>query len=295
MAKPFPEMTKDGLEALKVSEGYVPYVYDDAVYPTRRWKKGTKVKGFLTAGVGHLLNETEIATWAGKDIPASVIDAWLDADTDEAERDVHEYVKVKLQPKQRNTLISFRFNIGRSAFKGSTLVRKLNNGDYDSVPSELRKWNKTTINGKKVVSDGLIKRRADEIAMWLSGAVPVATPGVPSGTQIAQAEKQPITPTEVIGVAGTVVSSASGFAYSTGFLAVAFGIALLIVVVVVAAIVIKRYVLTDRQNLPEQEVTNLPPARPHRTPVKRTSVRKAPAAKPVASTKAKPRSKSKAS
>jgi GH24 family phage-related lysozyme (muramidase) len=178
MAKPFPEMTKDGLEALKVSEGYVPYVYDDAVYPTRRWKKGTKVKGFLTAGVGHLLNETEIATWAGKDIPASVIDAWLDADTDEAERDVHEYVKVKLQPKQRNTLISFRFNIGRSAFKGSTLVRKLNNGDYDSVPSELRKWNKTTINGKKVVSDGLIKRRADEIAMWLSGAVPVATPGV---------------------------------------------------------------------------------------------------------------------
>jgi lysozyme len=286
MAKPFPELTPGGLTALKVSEGTIPYVYDDAVFPTRRWKKGTKVKGFLTAGTGHLLDDAEIAEWAGKDIPANVLNAWLDADTDEAERDVHQIVKVRLSSRQRDALILFRFNIGRSAFQNSTLVRKLNNGDYDSVPLELRKWNKTTINGKKVVSDGLIKRRADEIAMWLSGAVPDPRPAdVPSGTQIAQAEKQPITPTEVIGAAGTIIPAASGFAYSTGVVAWAFALVVIAAVLILGAIIIKRYVLTDRQQLPEQEVTNLPPARPRRTPVKRATARKAPVAKPVATRK----------
>lgn len=283
MAKPFPELTSEGLAALKVSEGNIPYVYDDAVYPTKRWKKGTHVKGFLTGGVGHLLNDAEIAEWAGKNIPANVIDAWLDADTDDAERDVHNVVKVKLQPRQRNALILFRFNIGTGAFAGSTLVRKLNAGDYDSVPAELRKWNKTTINGKKVRSDGLVKRRADEVAMWLSGAVPAQRPAnVPSGTQIAQHEKQPITPTEIIGAAGTIIPAASGFAYSTGFVAVAFGIVLLIGVAVLAAIAIKRYVLTDRQNLPEQQTTDLPPA-PRRARAKPVTL----AAKAKAPTKRK--------
>lgn len=266
MAKPFPELTPEGLQALTVSEGKVPYVYDDAVFPTKRWKKGTKVKGYLTAGVGHLLNPTEIAEWAGKTIPDNVIKAWLDADTDEAERDVHQLVKVKLHPRQRNTLISFRFNIGRTAFANSTLVKKLNAGNYDAVPAELRKWNKTKINGVRVVSDGLIKRRADEIAMWLSGAVPTAAnDNTPNGTQIAEAEKQPITPTEIISGAGTIIMGASGFASSTGVIAWAFGFALFIAVLIIGAIAVRRYVLTNPQKLPEQQTTDLPPAPRART------------------------------
>jgi lysozyme len=282
MAKPFPELTANGQKALMVSEGKIPYVYDDAVYPTRRWKKGTKVKGFLTAGIGHLLSRSEIAEWAGRDIPDNVIMAWFDADTDDAERDVHRLVKVKLAPNQRDTLISFRYNIGEEGFANSTLLKKLNKGDYDSVPAELRKWNKTTINGKKVISDGLIKRRADEIAMWLSGAVPVAAnDNAPLGTQIAEAEKQPITPTEILGTAGTIVAGASGFASSTGVVAWAFGLAVVVTVLIIGAIAVKRYVLTNPNPLPEQKTTNLPPA-PRR---QRTTATKPKAARSTRTTK----------
>lgn len=245
--KSFPELTSRGTAALIVAEGKIPYVYDDAVYPTKPWKVGTPVKGFLTAGVGHLLDAAEVKLFGGKDISMAQITRWLDADTDEAERDVHRLVKVKLTDYERDALVMFRFNVGATAFANSTLLRKLNAGDKASVPKELAKWTKTTINGKKVTSKGLVKRRADETAYWLSGAVPAERENnMPSGTQIAEASKQPITPTEIIGVGTTAVGAATGFANATGFVAVAFGIALIIVVGVAAAIAVKRYVLDNR-------------------------------------------------
>lgn len=281
------ELTPRGEAALKVSEGSIEYVYDDAVFPTRMWKPTEPVRGYLTAGVGHLLKPAEIKQWAGKIIPQSVRDKWQDDDTDDAEGDVQRLVAVPLNDNQNDALILFRYNVGEGGFAGSTLLKKLNAGDYDAVPTELKKWVKTKINGKRVTSKGLIKRRNDEINMWLGGAVPAArNDNMPSGTQIAEAQNQPLTPTEIIGGAGTIISGASGFAYSTGFLSVAFGIAVIIAVLVIGAIVIKRYVLDNPQTLPEQIIPNLPVARPRRTTAKRTSTRaKAPVkAKPVAPT-----------
>lgn len=192
------EITDADTAALKVMEGEILYVYDDAIYPTRRYKRGDKLRGNLTAGVGHLLSDPktkrifpEAEKWIGKDIPQSQVDAWLDADNDASENRVSRLVKVPLNGNQFATLTFFDFNVGGGAFEGSTLLRKLNAGQYDAVPSELQKWNKTRIDGKLVVSNGLIKRRADEIAYWLAAPakapvpVPVA-PGVPTGTQIGE-------------------------------------------------------------------------------------------------------------
>lgn len=246
MAKDFPQLTKEGTEALIKSEGSIPYVYDDAVYPTRPWKPGERIRGNLTAGVGHLLSLgdnifPEAKKWIGKDIPKSQIDRWLDADTDEAERAVHKLVKVPLTSYQRNALVSFTFNVGVGAFKGSTLLKKLNKGDYAAVPNELKKWVKTTINGKKVTSAGLQKRRADEITMWIGGSAPKApSVDVPSGTQIAERAPDEFSPMEALTGAGAIIGPAAGFANSTGFVAVAFGIGFLIAVVVIAAIIVKK-------------------------------------------------------
>lgn len=246
MAKQFKQLTTAGTQALVELEGKIPYVYDDAIYPTRRYVAGTKVQGNLTAGVGHLLSRgnklfPEAHKWIGKDIADAQIMRWLDADTDEAERAVHHSVRVPLVDHQRNALILFTFNVGVGAFERSTLLRKLNKGDYAAVPDELQKWNKTTINGKKVTSQGLVKRRADEAAMWIGGgSVPHRSADTPSGTQIAEREAGEFSPAEALTGVGAVLAPAAGFANSTGFVAVAFGLGFLIAVGVVAAIIVKK-------------------------------------------------------
>lgn len=179
------------IAALEVMEGKVPYVYDDSVYPTRMYKKADALGGTLTAGVGH--TGPDLAKWIGKTIPEQQIAAWLDADNDVAENFVSTKITVPLNDNEFAAMVFWVFNIGAGAAAGSTLVKKLNAGDRDSVPAQLRRWTKTRVNGKMITSNGLIKRRADEIAYWLADSSdapkPVARPkNKPSGTQVAEVE-----------------------------------------------------------------------------------------------------------
>lgn len=197
MPKPSRQLRQIDIDALEPMEGKVPYVYDDAVAPTRPYKRGERIRGNLTAGVGHLLSKGPIVfpeanQWIGKTIPESQIEAWLDADNDVAENAVIRLVKVVLNSNQFAALVFFVFNVGVGAFENSTLLRKLNTGDYDAVPDEMRKWTKTTIDGVKVNSPGLVNRRSQEITYWNAPAhnnppKPLPRPtGKPSGTQIGE-------------------------------------------------------------------------------------------------------------
>ena len=67
-------------------------------------------------------------------------------------------VTVPLNQNQADALISFAFNVGIGALEKSTLLRKLNDGDYNAVPSQLQRWNKA---GGKVLP-GLVRRRLAE-------------------------------------------------------------------------------------------------------------------------------------
>lgn len=60
--------------------------------------------------------------------------------------------------------------MGAGAFERSTLLRKLNAGDYDSVPEQLMRWNKARVGGKMVPVQGLTNRRAAEAGLWARGA-----------------------------------------------------------------------------------------------------------------------------
>lgn len=55
-------------------------------------------------------------------------------------------------------LIDFTFNLGAGNLKASTLRKKVNAGEWDKVPDELRKWVRA---GGKVLT-GLVKRREAE-------------------------------------------------------------------------------------------------------------------------------------
>lgn len=80
------------------------------------------------------------------------------------ENDVSKLVKVKLTQGQFDALVSFAYNLGTRALSTSTLLRKLNAGDYRGAADEFPRWNKA---GDKVL-DGLTRRREAERALFLS-------------------------------------------------------------------------------------------------------------------------------
>jgi len=78
-------------------------------------------------------------------------------------RRVLAMVSVPLTATQLAALISFHYNVGEGQFNGSTLLRKLNMGDYASVPSELRRWVESTDPNVRL---SLTARREQEINLW---------------------------------------------------------------------------------------------------------------------------------
>lgn len=64
-------------------------------------------------------------------------------------------------PGRVAALIDFTFNLGAGNLKASTLRRRVNAGDWDAVPGELRRWDKA---GGRVLR-GLAIRRAAEAAL----------------------------------------------------------------------------------------------------------------------------------
>lgn len=157
--------------------------------------------GLLTIGYGHTDAAGPPKVYAGQRITAREAETILKNDLSKVEDAVERLVKVKLNDNQFATLVSFVFNVGEGNFRKSTLLRKLNAGDYESVPSELMKW--TQANGKRV--QGLANRRAAEAGLWVRGA-PVASQYVepearPESTLSSLAKPETI---------GTIVSGSTG-------------------------------------------------------------------------------------
>jgi lysozyme len=134
----------------------------------------------------------------------------------EFEAVVQKHVKAKLSVLQFSALVIFAFNIGETAFAKSTLVAQLNRGDYAGVPAQLRRWNKVTKNGKKVVSSGLVKRREAEVALWLAGADTLEDhlsvgEEVASGSPASPEKIGRLSVTQLLGGAGAALGSVQAF------------------------------------------------------------------------------------
>lgn len=79
-------------------------------------------------------------------------------DVQKFEGALKQCVKVPLHSHEYNSYVSLSYNIGSGAFCGSTLVRKLNAGDYAGACEEIKRWNK--FQGKPL--RGLTIRRQKE-------------------------------------------------------------------------------------------------------------------------------------
>jgi lysozyme len=129
--------------------------------------------GVLTIGYGHTKGVVH-----GQKITKAEGEKLLQADLEEAGIAVERLITVPLNDNQFAALCSFTFNVGDGNLGASTLRRKLNQGDYAVVPSELGKWVKATVNGVKQTLQGLVRRRAAEGELWLQveGAEEIGMP-----------------------------------------------------------------------------------------------------------------------
>tara|TARA_Y100000817_G_scaffold312262_1_gene305843 strand:- start:477 stop:920 length:444 start_codon:yes stop_codon:yes gene_type:complete len=113
----------------------------------------------LTIGYGHTggVKETDKIT-------LEEADSLLEKDIAKFEEYVNDNVMVKLNQSQFDALVAWTFNLGPGNLRESTMLKKLNNQEYESVPFEMRRWNKA--GGKTL--DGLIRRREAESLLFES-------------------------------------------------------------------------------------------------------------------------------
>lgn len=117
-----------------------------------------------TIGYGH----TKTAH-RGMIITEERADQLLREDIKWVEKAIRENVKVPLAQNQYDALGSLIYNIGAGAFAKSTLLSRLNNGDYVGAANQFLVWNKQTNRktGVKEVLPGLVTRRKAERELFL--------------------------------------------------------------------------------------------------------------------------------
>lgn len=146
--------SRKGLALIKRSEGRRLTAY---VCPAGHW----------TIGYGHTSMAGPPNVTPGMKITAAEADKILLADLAKFSAGMMKKIKVGLTQGQYDALLSLAYNIGLGNFGNSTLLEKLNDGDVRGAAEEFPKWRK---GGGKVLP-GLVKRRAEEKALFLSGDV----------------------------------------------------------------------------------------------------------------------------
>ena len=139
-------MTQQGLELIKKYEGLRLEAYK---CPAGVW----------TIGYGHTKG-----VYKGMSITKEEAEKLLQQDVSVFELQVINTVG-KLSDCKIDALVSFAYNVGVAAFRGSTLCRKVKaNSDDPAIRNEFMKW--IYAGGKKL--QGLERRRKEEAEMYFS-------------------------------------------------------------------------------------------------------------------------------
>ena len=146
------KISSRGLELIKDFEGFSSSAYLDVVnIPTIGWgntfyEDGTRVK------LGDQISKTDAIKLLE-----------IVANRDFADK-IFPSIKVKVTQSQFDAMVSLAYNIGVGAFLKSTLLKKVNAGDFTGAGEEFLRWNKA--GGKEVL--GLTRRREREKQLFQS-------------------------------------------------------------------------------------------------------------------------------
>lgn len=133
-----------------------------------RYEPYKDAAGYWTVGIGHLIvpgdGVSRDATGTPLPIDETLLMTLFETDLKHAEDAVNGNVKVQLSSNQFDALVDFVFNLGAARFKSSTLLQKLNSGDYPGAADEFKRW--VYAGGKKIL--GLAARRDDNYTTFLT-------------------------------------------------------------------------------------------------------------------------------
>jgi lysozyme len=121
--------------------------------------------GVPTIGFGSTFYPDGRRVKLGDKITITEAESILLHDIKRFEKEVRTGVKIEITNNQLSALISFVYNVGASAFRKSTLLRKVNANPTDlTIHNEFMRW--TRAGGK--VLPGLVKRRAEESKLYFT-------------------------------------------------------------------------------------------------------------------------------
>ena len=155
-------LSDSGVNLIKAFEGLRLSAYQDS-------------GGVWTIGYGHTGS-----VQPGERITQGQAEELLRKDTGWAQDAVRQQVHVPLTQRQFDALTSFTFNLGAGALQGSTLLSKLNAGDYAGAQAEFGRF----VHAGGRVLQGLVRRRAAEADLFGSDAPSGTAAGAPGSSTI---------------------------------------------------------------------------------------------------------------
>ena len=138
------QLSKTGIELLKHFEGCELKAYQDSV-------------GVWTIGYGHTKGIYE-----GLEITQSEAEKMLVDELPEYEGYITDKVVPMLQQHEFDALVCWVYNLGPTNLSSSTLLKKLNAGEFKDVPFQMKRWDKA--GGQPLL--GLTRRRNAEALLF---------------------------------------------------------------------------------------------------------------------------------
>jgi lysozyme len=120
------------------------------------------IRGILTIGYGHTGPEVVAGlVWTQEQATTA-----LEEDVSWTAKTVQDLVTIPLIQCEFDALVSFTFNVGAAAFKGSTVLYLLNAGNIVGAEEQFGHW----VYAGHMLSSGLVNRRKIETAMFMGVA-----------------------------------------------------------------------------------------------------------------------------
>lgn len=150
------KLDKNGYDLIKGFEGLKLDAYLDSV-------------GVWTIGYGSTQYENFAKVKKGDKVSMQRAEEIFKYFADRFAKQVNDLIKKPLTQNQFNAIVSLAYNIGIGAFSNSTALKKINvNPNDPTIKLAIEAWNKGTVNGKKVVINGLKNRREKESKLYFT-------------------------------------------------------------------------------------------------------------------------------
>lgn len=143
------QISNTGVKMIAEFEGFSAKSYNDPP-GSSKW----------SIGFGHQILPGE--PYMTREITVEEGRALLAADTAKAQQAVRETIKVPLTPAQFDSLTSFVYNVGVTAFKTGTVPSKINSKNFVAAAATMRQYNKAG----GAINKALIARRDVEASAF---------------------------------------------------------------------------------------------------------------------------------